>query len=209
MRPNLPNAAPMMHCAEQIQINFDESQDGETANANAIAYSADNFLLRNDAIIFHKKEKGYKQRIEELELELALAKERMMIGAEIVRNLVLDTNNSVKYFVQSFELITESSSKQMERNNHAKRATSKQTRFVHEGVTQNVPKKTPKLITKNKRSLRDLNKAAEKDSRGVQIVLSDVNDEVQQEQQIIEERQTVQFNSSIRKEKSKIDKPLN
>jgi len=95
--------------AEEVQIKFDDSQDGRGAigiGENAIAYSADNFLLRNQAIDYHKKEKSYKKRIEELELELALSKERMMIGSEIVRNIVLDTKDSLKYFLQSFELIT-------------------------------------------------------------------------------------------------------
>ena len=46
---------------EEIKINFDDSQDGRAnENANAIAYSADNFLLRNETIDFHKKEKVYR-----------------------------------------------------------------------------------------------------------------------------------------------------
>ena len=103
-----------MLSAEEIQIKFDDSQDGREGApaANAVAHSADNFLLRNEAIDFHKKEKSYKKRIEELELELALSKERMMIGSQILRNLVVDTRDSLKYFMQSFDLITESSTKE-------------------------------------------------------------------------------------------------
>ena len=121
-------------------------------------------MLRNEAIEFHKKEKSYKKRIEELELELALSKERMSIGSQILREIVLDTRDSLKYFLQSFDLITESSSKEFSRR-IARKATSKQTQLVHEGVTQNVPTKKPKLITKQRQKLKDVNARAGKDSR--------------------------------------------
>ena len=69
--PNQPNNAVAAGLsAAEIQINFDESQDGKRGfqqntniNEHALAYSADNFLLRNEAIEFHKKEKAYKSRI--------------------------------------------------------------------------------------------------------------------------------------------------
>lgn len=64
---------------KELKVNFDESQmsDGSTGHkkvtkTNGITISADNFLLRNESIDFHKKEKGYLKRIHELELELAL-----------------------------------------------------------------------------------------------------------------------------------------
>jgi len=45
-----------------------------------------------------------------------------------------------------------------------------------------VPKKTPKLIAKNRQSLKNLNKAAGKDYREAQReVLSDANDDPHQE----------------------------
>jgi len=56
---------------KELKVNFDESQmsDGSTGHnkkatkTNGITISADNFLLRNESIDFHKKEKGYLKRI--------------------------------------------------------------------------------------------------------------------------------------------------
>jgi len=50
----------------------------------------------------------YVKKIKELELELALSKERLMIGSQIIRSIVTDTKDSIKYVLQSFDLITES-----------------------------------------------------------------------------------------------------
>ena len=58
-RPKVPNVHDIV-IEEEIKIDFDDSQDDRNSNACPFAYSADNFLLRNDAIDFHKKEKGYK-----------------------------------------------------------------------------------------------------------------------------------------------------
>jgi hypothetical protein len=48
----------------------------------------------------------YVKKIKELELELALSKERLMIGSQIIRSIVTDTKDSIKYVLQSFDLIT-------------------------------------------------------------------------------------------------------
>ena len=64
-----------------------------------IAQSADDFLIRpNDGLNnLQKKNFAQAKKIQSLELELELAKERLTIGSQILTNLVKETKNSLKY----------------------------------------------------------------------------------------------------------------
>ena len=75
-----------------------------------------------------------------------------MIGSQIVRNLVTETKDSLKYIVQSFDLITKA--RGIGEGKKAKKSSDdfkQKEQFVQRSVTQNVPKKTPKLIRKGNR----------------------------------------------------------
>ena len=74
-----------------------------------------------------------------------------MIGSQILRNLVTETKDSLKYLVQSFDLITKA--RGIGEGKKAKKSSDdfkQKEQFVQRSVTQNVPKKTPKLIRKGK-----------------------------------------------------------
>ena len=108
MRPEKPYISGAAS-PDQVDIKFDESLDSGVTLSHKkpinLAQSEDNLMVR-ESVERQRKHFTQAKKIEELELELALAKERLMIGSQIVRNLVTETKDSLTYLVQSFDLIT-------------------------------------------------------------------------------------------------------
>lgn len=50
------------------------------------------------------------KKVKDLELELAIAENRLKIGSKLIKNLVMDTKDSMTYFMQQFDIITKQSS---------------------------------------------------------------------------------------------------
>lgn len=102
------------------------------------------------------------KKIEELELELELYKERMSIGSSIIKTLVGDTKDSMKFLLQSFDLITATSNSTF-KGGKVKSVNEKGRKI---NVKQNVPKKVAKLVNKQKGiSLKEVNSKAGKNLR--------------------------------------------
>ena len=60
---------------------------------------ASDFGKQGASVDITKSQMAKDKRIEELELELAMAKERLKIGSQLIENLVHDTKSSLKYFI--------------------------------------------------------------------------------------------------------------
>ena len=84
---------------EQVRIQFDESHESMLAISEKQRQERqDQYNSRNESIELRKKQFTYVKKIEELETELAIAKEKLMIGSQIIKNLVNDTKDSFTYF---------------------------------------------------------------------------------------------------------------
>ena len=122
---------------------------------------ASDFGKQGASVDVTKSQMAKDKRIEELELELAMAKERLKIGSQLIENLVHDTKSSLKYFIQSFDLVTQSNFKRGTTLMRTKTTTGKIKQMISTAA-QNIHKKTPKLITKKnkEKSLKEVNEMA-------------------------------------------------
>lgn len=98
-----------------------------------------------------------------LELELEIAENRLKIGSKMIKSLVLDTKDSMTYFVQQFDIITRQSSSvnnkkgQMKQYRDSVEVKRHKEELARASVRRNVhvAVRVPKLIkTKAEKSYR-------------------------------------------------------